>query len=389
MANHYDTNERINKAMGDLVQAIGAAADAATIGRTRYGVAVNSLSGLTIAEAKAILPGSIVKLNDGSWALVPVASGVVLAGDGVSWLLAIKNKDGRSTRHNIDWLSDNVKFIIPGVLTVDGKTGPKGRHSLSGVGATLELVPADPIEKGRIAVGGGLLEPEDIDRCIDKLGLQRQARPWGDGEVVPEVLTGGGLPALEDARGAEVRTIELHGGGPLGALISAKLISVCSTLPARMPAVEAAGLICEFAGVGRDALELIMFGQAADAAAVRREGAAHAMELLAARDAVRSAFGAVLGLVSDETVLRAQAVVDNLASQGQFKQWAQVGAALRSAIDLDGAGAPVPAPAPPPAPDTPRTAIAVTPDARACAPARHRAECASLFPRTSTPPYVS
>ena len=28
-------------------------------------------------------------------------------------------------------------------------------------------------------------------------------------------------------------------------------------------------------------------------------------------------------------------------------------------------------------------------DARACAPARYRAECASVFPRTPTPPYVS
>ena len=148
MANINNSDERINKALGDLVQAIGAAADAATVGRTRFGVAVNSLSGLSIAEAKALLPGSIVKLNDDSWALVPVASGVVLAGDGVSWLVAIKTRDGRSTRHTTDWMSDNVKYIIPGVLTVDGKTGPKGRHNLSGVGATLELVPADPIDRG-------------------------------------------------------------------------------------------------------------------------------------------------------------------------------------------------------------------------------------------------
>ena len=70
--------------MGALVQAIGEAADAATVGRTRFGVAVNSLSGLSIAEAKALIPGSIIRLNDDSWALVPVASGVVLAGDGAS-----------------------------------------------------------------------------------------------------------------------------------------------------------------------------------------------------------------------------------------------------------------------------------------------------------------
>ena len=114
--------------MGDLVQAIGAAADAATVGRTRFGVAVNALSGMTIAEAKAMLPGSIVKLNDDSWALVPVASGVVLAGDGTSWLVAVKTKDGRSTRHTADWMSDNVRYIIPGVLTVDGRC-PARRHT--------------------------------------------------------------------------------------------------------------------------------------------------------------------------------------------------------------------------------------------------------------------
>ena len=79
------------------------------------------------------------------------------------------------------------------MLAVGGKPGPRGRHILNGVEATLEVVPAKPIEEGKLVVGGGELAAEPLQDCIDKLGLGSAWRPWGDGELPSELLRDGGL----------------------------------------------------------------------------------------------------------------------------------------------------------------------------------------------------
>ena len=187
-------------------------------------------------------------------------------------------------------------------------------------------------------------------------------RPWGEGEQPSELLRDGGLKPIDQARGVMVRTVEIHGGGPLGAMTGAKLLTVCPTLPVALKAADAAALICEFAGMDRDLLDATTLGQSADATAVAAGGTAETKALVAARDKLRRDFGTALGHMPNETILRAQAILTNLDSQGLFKAWAQVGAALRAAIVHDArvAAAPSPSPAPAPAPeapDTPRTAL--------------------------------
>ena len=359
MANN---TEQIAKAVTEMAKALGEAADAAMAGGGRGGTAVASLSGRSTAELKAMLPGSIVKLNTGAWAFVPVNSGVVLGGDGSSALVCLKSDDGRGERKTIAWMADNVTALMPGVLTVGGKPGPRGRHLLNGVEATLEIVPAKPIEHGKIVIGGGEMAAEPLEACIDKLGLRSAWRPWGEGEQPSELLRDGGLKPIDQARGVMVRTVEIHGGGPLGAMTGAKLLTVCPTLPVALKAADAAALLCEFAGMDRDLLDATTLGQSADATAVAAGGTAETKALVAARDKLRRDFGTALGHVPNETILRAQAILTNLDSQGLFKAWAQVGAALRAAIVHDArvAAAPSPSPAPAPAPeapDTPRTAL--------------------------------
>ena len=53
MANN---SEQTQKAMTDMIEALGEAADAAMEGGSRRGVSVSSLSGMSTAELKAMLP---------------------------------------------------------------------------------------------------------------------------------------------------------------------------------------------------------------------------------------------------------------------------------------------------------------------------------------------
>ena len=84
---------------------------------------LSDFSGLSAAEQKRQLAGSLLEFNDGSFGLVPVSHAVVNAGTAEA-KVAIKLGTTLSARQQtLEWCSANVNRLVPGILTVSGSSG--------------------------------------------------------------------------------------------------------------------------------------------------------------------------------------------------------------------------------------------------------------------------
>ena len=180
-------------------------------------------------KLKVYMPGSLLLLKSGEWALIPLRAAVThnRAGE-----LAVLVKAGSrpAEQKTETWFNDNVRSAWLGVLT-DGAAG--GAHSAlayNGLEARISAVIADPLAEAEISVSGCAPTKVGFLSAIDKLGLNEAERPWLGGPVADKIRPTGHLPAADVVAAATIGAQALVGGGSWALSRASRLAGVGMTI---------------------------------------------------------------------------------------------------------------------------------------------------------------
>ena len=167
---------------------------------------------------KSALPGTIVKLQDGTWAMIPVLRAISVEGDpAVTLISVVTDAGGAATKRSESWAIGSIASACVGVLTVGGRKGPQaGAVQMAGLAAAIELV-ADPddaaakaLTHARVEVTGmAANKAAPIDAVLTALKLKME--PWAGGTREALLHSGGGLPDAAAVAGAKLSTADLVG----------------------------------------------------------------------------------------------------------------------------------------------------------------------------------
>ena len=205
------------QSFSSLKTAIAAAHGSALVtGQPAGGQGLEDFLGMSADEQKRQLGGALLELNDGSFAYVPIAGGLTRAGQ-LDVKVSVKLGTVPSAQQqSMDWCSQNVKRLVPGMLTVGGKTGAMSGGLLV-AGASASIAPSAGATVTKLAVTvAGIGTRDDyatIDEAVGAVG--GVWRVWSGVAAAPAVRTANGIATLANARQATIARSHLFGGGSL------------------------------------------------------------------------------------------------------------------------------------------------------------------------------
>ena len=174
--------------------------------------ALQDFSTMPAAEQKRHLEGSLLELQDGSFAYVPIQRGIVNAGKPDVKFSVRPGTTVAATARSLDWMDQNVKRLIAGVLSLDGKAGAfADRPTIGGIRVGLSIPPGDTISQLSVSVPGAAARSIDIANAIQNAGLVW--RPWRGGPEPARLIQSEGLPLLATVRAATIARGHLIPGG--------------------------------------------------------------------------------------------------------------------------------------------------------------------------------
>ena len=100
-------------------------------GQQRGAQVIPDFSTMSAAEQKRQLEGALLELNDGSFSYIPLLRGIVNAGKPDVKFAVRSGTTQAATNHTPDWMEHNVKRLIAGVLSLDGKVGAFADHTVA------------------------------------------------------------------------------------------------------------------------------------------------------------------------------------------------------------------------------------------------------------------
>ena len=183
---------------------------------------------LELSERQKMAGGSLLKMDDDSWAIVQVNRATVhdRGNDSIKWSI-VTQVAGTAVLQPESWLSANVKQIVPGVLTIGAKKGAfAGELTIANVPVAITAV-ADPaggttFTHLKLSAHGMAEQIIDIDTAIGQIGGLR-SQDWAGGGVPTPLHAGGGAATLADARVVSIPVEHFVGGGGSVAIKVAKL----------------------------------------------------------------------------------------------------------------------------------------------------------------------
>ena len=286
--------------------------------------------GQAVESIVKMLPGTLLLLQDGSWAMVPVNRGVIVRdGNDVRATVAMAI-GGRAAEWSSAKLDSDVQGAVMGVLTVGAKAGSAASTlTVAGMPASVQIekdaAGSDAISHVALNVEGSAAENVTIPEALRRLGLE--VRPWMGGRREAALFEACGVPRLAAAKTATISSSALLGGGPMVNMSIAKLEMLGMTTAglsssASVPGLDAAILSAGLAGIEgiTDAITaaLATARGGVDAARARAspEEAAHADEVVTASEAARAALGALIDLMPPELLAAAVARLTSMVAAG-------------------------------------------------------------------------
>ena len=205
------------QSFSSLKTAIAAAHGSALVtGQPAGGQGLEDFLGMSADEQKRQLGGALLELNDGSFAYVPIAGGLTRAGQPDVKVSVKLGTVPSAQQQSMDWCSQNVKRLVPGMLTVGGKTGAMSGGLLV-AGASASIAPSAGATVTKLAVTvAGIGTRDDyatIDEAVGAVG--GVWRVWSGVAAAPAVRTANGIATLANARQATIARSHLFGGGSL------------------------------------------------------------------------------------------------------------------------------------------------------------------------------
>ena len=294
---------------------------------------------------KAALPGTILQLQDDSWAIIPVLRAVSAEGDpAVPAISVISEAGGTATKRYEAWANgaSGIKAACVGVLTVGDKKGKQAGavRAAGGLPASIELVAdpdavgAKPLTHARLVVSGmAALAPVTVQVALTALGLELE--PWAGGDREAALHSGGGLPDDAEVARSKTSTADVVGTGGVTVMRSAllQLLGVTSTTatPAILT-VELATFLVGLTGTeaAHSAIALVL---ASSAAVVGGTPSAAAAGICSARAQMMTALNDMLGAGAVEAVMAPlQRRMDAVAASGFSLAPGGGGTVLRSLV---------------------------------------------------------
>ena len=310
--------------------AAAAAANGVDIGGTQQ----PGVMEMELSDIQRQVPGSLLKMTDDSFAVVPAKRGVIAKSGGEKVAVSVATDNGPATQKEQEWLSANVKSAWLGMLAFEGGggAGANAKHAAAGVPVSITPEMASAITKLKLVIGGVAGAPKPIDEALATTGLVLAAgaeeRAWGGGFSPPVLLSGPGIKAPSEASGVELLVPQLVGGGTFGALRATKLAAL--SVPAdKLQAGVAAQLLAALLEDQR-MVSAHTVGLAGDRAAVTTAASPDpkAVAMLDAADAMRAQLGKLLDWLPQAALEGACDRVAALQSAGMWLSAAQAGAAL-------------------------------------------------------------
>ena len=153
-----------------------------------------------------VLPGSLLLLQDGSWAMVPVNRGVVVR-DGDVRASVVMAVGGRMAEWASAKLDSDVQGAVLGALTVGAKAGSAAPTLVvAGMPAKIQIekdaAGGDAISHVSLSVEGSAAESVTIPEALRRLGLE--VRPWMGGQREAALFEACGVPKLASAKKATI-----------------------------------------------------------------------------------------------------------------------------------------------------------------------------------------
>ena len=173
--------------------------------------------GQSVEAIVKVLPGSLLLLQDGSWAMVPVNRGVVVR-DGYVRASVVMAVGGRMAEWASAKLDSDVQGAVLGALTVGAKAGSAAPTlAVAGMPAKIQIekdaAGGEAISHVSLSVEGSAAESVTIPEALRRLGLE--VRPWMGGQREAALFEACGVLKLASAKTATISSSALLGGGPM------------------------------------------------------------------------------------------------------------------------------------------------------------------------------
>ena len=114
----------LRAALDDYCAAVDGSVKAASVpGQPTEPQTVAGLSDMGLEELKRLLPGSVLELEDGSFAFLPLTHAVIGQAGGEIKLLVKTGDAAAGIQRSLAWAGENIKQIAVGVLSTASKDG--------------------------------------------------------------------------------------------------------------------------------------------------------------------------------------------------------------------------------------------------------------------------
>ena len=189
----------LRAALDDFRAAVDGAVKAASVpGQPTEPQTVAGLSDMGLEELKRLLPGSVLELDDGSFAFLPLTHAVIGQAGGEIKLLVKTGDAAAGIQRSLAWAGENIKQIAVGVLSTASKDGANTAPlKIASLPAKLRVKAGDTLTELEVLPEGGASFAKGVKESLAAVGGAWQS--WTGGVVEAPLIATPPAPTLDEA----------------------------------------------------------------------------------------------------------------------------------------------------------------------------------------------